>query len=188
MPFAVIRTWWKARWPPTCRRPTKPTETRSNTRGRGLTAEERGPNGRTIRTTVIINRWSQEQGEYSTTSLIWPSLISSQVGLRLIVHLILGAVHKVRHARGEGVREGVTVCDRGRGVKSMWRHAYTNFYHTYETWNLKWCLTLCCNRCIMTEGGTDKNQPEQNPRTKTSANNWDRICTGGTLICPGFLY
>ena len=31
----------------------------------------------------------------------------------------LGAVHKVRHARGEVVREGVTVCDRGRGVKSM---------------------------------------------------------------------
>src|SRR6218665_1799809 len=27
----------------------------------------------------------------------------------------LGAVHKVRHARGEkGVREGVTVCDRGQ--------------------------------------------------------------------------
>ena len=32
----------------------------------------------------------------------------------------IGAVHKVRHARGEeGVREGVTVCDRGEGVKSM---------------------------------------------------------------------
>ena len=29
----------------------------------------------------------------------------------------LRALHKVglRHARGEGVREGVTVCDRGRG-------------------------------------------------------------------------
>ena len=28
----------------------------------------------------------------------------------------LGAIHKVRHTRGgEGVREGVTVCDRGRG-------------------------------------------------------------------------
>ena len=26
-----------------------------------------------------------------------------------------GAVHKVRHARGEGVQEDVTVCDRGRG-------------------------------------------------------------------------
>src|SRR6218665_2517832 len=28
--------------------------------------------------------------------------------------LDFGAVHKVSHARGEGVREGVTVCDRGR--------------------------------------------------------------------------
>ena len=50
-----------------------------------------------------------------------------------------------------------------RRVKLMWRHAYTNFYYTYETWNLKWCLTFCCNRCIVTEGGTDKNQPGQNP-------------------------
>src|SRR6218665_3849549 len=31
----------------------------------------------------------------------------------------LGAVHKVRHAQGGGGREGVTVCDRGMGVKSM---------------------------------------------------------------------
>jgi len=48
----------------------------------------------------------------------------------------------------------------------------------------------------VTEGGTDKNQPGQTlpdkrppdkaPRTKTSANNWDRICTGG--FCPGCLY
>ena len=30
----------------------------------------------------------------------------------------LGAVHKVRHALGEGVREGVTVCDRGRGLRA----------------------------------------------------------------------
>ena len=33
--------------------------------------------------------------------------------------IVLWAVHKVRHARGGGVREGVTVCDRGWGVKSM---------------------------------------------------------------------
>ena len=39
-----------------------------------------------------------------------------------------GVVHKVRHARGEGVRESVTVCDRGRGIKSMWRHAYNFFF------------------------------------------------------------
>ena len=43
----------------------------------------------------------------------------------------LGAVHKVRHAREGGVREGVTVCDRG--VKSMRRQAYTLLYHTCET-------------------------------------------------------
>ena len=30
----------------------------------------------------------------------------------------LGAVHKVRHGRGEGVRESVTVCDRGRGSRA----------------------------------------------------------------------
>ena len=53
-----------------------------------------------------------------------------------------GAVHKVCHApRGEGVWESVTVCDRGRGVKIMWRHTvsfftiynlmfYLIFYHT----------------------------------------------------------
>ena len=73
----------------------------------------------------------------------------------------LGAVHKVRHARGGG---GPRRCDslwQGEGVKSMLRHAYTNFYHTYDTWNLKWSLTFCCNRCIVTEGGTDKNQPGQ---------------------------
>ena len=46
----------------------------------------------------------------------------------------------------------------GRGVvKSMWHHTYKFFYHTYETWNLKWCLTFCCNRCVATEEGTDKN-------------------------------
>jgi len=74
----------------------------------------------------------------------------------------LGAVHKVCHARGgrEGVREGATDCDRGG--KSMWCHTYIFFHHTFETWNLKWCLTFCCNRCILTEGGTDKNHPGQN--------------------------
>jgi len=33
--------------------------------------------------------------------------------------LLSGAVHKVRHARGEGVREGMTVCDRGGGKKHV---------------------------------------------------------------------
>ena len=98
-----------------------------------------------------------------------------------------GAVHKVRHAQGGvGPRRCDSLCQWGEGIKSMWRHAFTNCYLTYETWNLKWCLTFCCNRCIVTEGGTNKNQPGQNPRTKTSANNWDRICTGD--FCPEFLY
>jgi len=29
-----------------------------------------------------------------------------------------GAIHKARHARGGGVREGVTVCDRRRGPRA----------------------------------------------------------------------
>jgi len=37
---------------------------------------------------------------------------------------------------GEGVRKGVTVCDR-EGVKRMWRHTYKKIYHTYETGNQK---------------------------------------------------
>src|SRR6218665_1060406 len=32
--------------------------------------------------------------------------------------------------------------------------------------NLKRCLAFCCNRCIVTEGGTDKNQPGQTPGQK----------------------
>ena len=103
--------------------------------------------------------------------------------------IVLGAVHKVgptsRSREGSPRR-----CDslwQREGVKSMWRHAYTNFYHTYETWNLKWCLTFCCNRCrpIVTERERTKNRTKP-PRTKTSANNWDRICTED--FSPGFLY
>jgi len=83
----------------------------------------------------------------------------------------------------EGVRECVTVCDRGRGVKSMWRHAYEKFYRTYETWNLKWCLTFCCNSCILTEGGTDKTHPGQNhpdkkPREQLRQNLYRGLLSG----------
>ena len=63
---------------------------------------------------------------------------------------------------GEGVREGVRVCDMGEGVKSLWRHTYKCCYHTHETWNLKWCLFFCFNRCILTQGGMDKAHPGQN--------------------------
>ena len=31
----------------------------------------------------------------------------------------IGAVHKVRHARGGGVREGVAACDRGGGQEHV---------------------------------------------------------------------
>ena len=60
---------------------------------------------------------------------------------------------------------GPRKCDslwQREGVKSMWRHAYNILYHTYQTWNLKWFLTFCCNRCILTEEGTDKHHPAQN--------------------------
>ena len=50
---------------------------------------------------------------------------------------------------------------QGEWVKNMWRNTYI-FYHTYETWNLKWCLTFYCNRCILTERITDKIYPGQN--------------------------
>ena len=43
-----------------------------------------------------------------------------------------GAVHKVRHARGEGVQEGVTVCDMWRG-SSACDVTLIIFYHIYET-------------------------------------------------------
>ena len=74
----------------------------------------------------------------------------------------LGAVHKVCHAWGGGVQEGVTVCDRRRGFKRLWCHTYKFFYHTYKTWNFRWFLTFCCDRCILTEGGMDKIHPGQN--------------------------
>jgi len=105
----------------------------------------------------------------------------------------LGAVHKVRHAQGsKGVQECVTVCDGGRlGFKSMWRHAYNFFYLTYETWNLKWCLTFCCNRSMYSDRRgngqklPDKRPPDKTPRTKTAANNWENLYRG---LLSGFLY
>jgi len=36
----------------------------------------------------------------------------------VIITCVRGAVHKVRHALGGGVREGVTVCDMGRGPRA----------------------------------------------------------------------
>ena len=115
--------------------------------------------------------------------------------IRLLAHSIhtYGAVHKVRHARGGGVREGVTVCDRGRGSRACDVTLLNFFYHKYETWNLKWYLPFCCNKCILIEGGMDKSHPGQNlpdkipsdktPRTKTPTNNWENLYRG---LLPGF--
>ena len=77
-------------------------------------------------------------------------------------------MHKVRHAGG-GPRKCDSLWQRGGGVKIMWRHAYKFFY---QTWNLKWFLIFCCNRCILTEGvGTKKhpgqNLPDKRPSDKT---------------------
>ena len=78
----------------------------------------------------------------------------------------LGAVHKVRHARGgQGVREGVTFCDGGRGKEDDVT-LINIFYHTYGTWNLKWCLTFCCNRCILTEGERTQTTADKTFQTK----------------------
>ena len=42
----------------------------------------------------------------------------------------MGSVHKVRHAREGGVREGVTV-----GARGLQKHVTSHFkkFHTYET-------------------------------------------------------
>jgi len=85
--------------------------------------------------------------------------------------------------------EGVTVCDRGRSREPVIDSNCKYFYHTYETWNLKWCLTICCNRCILTEGEWTKTTSDKIFQTKTSANNWERICTWGFVrfFVPGLL-
>jgi len=131
----------------------------------------------------ILNDFRFTKLPYGTLS--YPALPSG-------VLFTLGAVHKVRYARGGG---GPRRCDSlwqgEKGVKSMWRHTYKKFYPTYETWNLKWCLTFWCNRCILTERGQTKSTPDKTfqtwkdplikPPDKTPANNWDRICARGLL-------
>jgi len=90
---------------------------------------------------------------------------------------MLGAVHKVRHARGaEG---GPRKCDslwRGRRVQEHVTSHFTKMCPTYETWNRKSWLTFCCNGGILTEGEWTKTTSdktfqtknlEQSPRTKT---------------------
>jgi len=36
--------------------------------------------------------------------------------------ILVRAIHKVRHARVGGIREGVTVCDRGGGQEPVTSH------------------------------------------------------------------
>jgi len=86
-------------------------------------------------------------------SLGWETIFYSQ-----------GAVHKVRHARGVG---GPRRCD------SLWQGArfkehvtsHLNSFHTYETWNLKWCVTFSRDRCILTERGRTKTTPDKTSQT-----------------------
>ena len=76
----------------------------------------------------------------------------------------------------------------GEEIKSLWRHTYKFFYHTYEIWNLKWCLTFCCNRSILTEGEQTKTTPGKTFQTKTP---WKKPCEQLREnlyrgFCPGF--
>ena len=71
----------------------------------------------------------------------------------------------------EGVREGVTVCDRGGGQEHVTSCLYI-FYHTYETWNLKWCLPFCCNKMYFDRRGNGQKPPRTKPsRQKTPDKN-----------------
>src|SRR6218665_3478101 len=69
---------------------------------------------------------------------------------------------------GEEVREGVTVCDRGRVSRACDVTLIKNLYHTctYGTRNLKRCLVFCCNRCILTDGERTKATPDKTVQTK----------------------
>ena len=64
----------------------------------------------------------------------------------------IGVIHKVR-SRERGSKKVWQFPSEG-GVKIMWHKTFKNFYHTYETWNWKWCLTFFCDGCILTEDVT----------------------------------
>ena len=70
-----------------------------------------------------------------------------------------GAAYKVRHARG-------------RGFEKMWQFVRGSRRHTlnftFDKKIYKWYLTLCCNRCILKEGGTDKTFQTKDPGQKPS--------------------
>ena len=47
-----------------------------------------------------------------------------------------------------------------------------------ETWNWKWCLTFCCNECILTERGMDKNHYTDKIRELRQI-----LCKGHMHVC-----
>src|SRR6218665_688834 len=63
-------------------------------------------------------------------------------------------------------------------------------FRMYDKKNYKCYVTFCCKRCILTEGGTDKNHPGQNlpdkrqkpqdknPREQLSENLYSKLLSG----------
>ena len=76
---------------------------------------------------------------------------------------------KVRHARGGG---GSRRCDslwQREGSRACDVTLIKKIYHTYETWNLKWCLTSCCNMysdAFWQKGERTKTTPDKTFQTK----------------------
>ena len=106
-------------------------------------------------------------------------ICGGNLGLRVIYKRGFGpSIKYVTLGGSEKVWQFVT--GKG-GFKSMWRHAYKKCYLTYETWNLKWWLTFCCNRFILTEGGTDKTIPDKTFQTKDPLTKIPRTKTPRTV-------
>src|SRR6218665_1587257 len=66
---------------------------------------------------------------------------------------------------GAGVRESVTVCDRGRGSRAC-DVTLIIFFIIYIKHEILIFSTFCCNRCILTEESTDKTTPDKTFQTK----------------------
>ena len=86
---------------------------------------------------------------------------------------------------GGGPRRCDSLWQRERGQEHVTSRLYKFLSYI---WNMKFkvmfnflLLQVYCDRRRNGQKPT-----RQNPRIKTSANNWDRICTGD--FCPGFLY
>jgi len=74
------------------------------------------------------------------------NIVLAYLFLAILYLVVLGAVHKVRHAPGESKKVLQFV------AKSR---EFLNTFLSY-TWNLKlkWCLTVCFDGCILTEDVT----------------------------------